>query len=210
MVYVAPKYGLNGYTCPHCGAFAEQIHYESDWDLKGRFFDSSKNEVRTSYCCHCKEYHLWYLDELVFPVRGVAPPANPDMPADVRKSYDEAAAISGHSPRGAAALLRLAIQHLCIHLGGVGKNINEDVGLLVKKGLPEIVQKSLDVVRVVGNNAVHPGTIDVDDQETVSKLFELTNIIVDYMISLPKQVGDLYSGLPSGAKDAISKRDGKP
>lgn len=209
MAYVAPRYGLAGYNCPHCGAFAEMVHNEIGWDLQSRYGSSQYNVVRTSLCRHCKQCHLWHLGDMVFPRRGSSPQPNPDMPQEVRDYYEEAATISGQSPRAAAALLRLGIQHLCIHLGGVGKNINEDIALLVKKGLPEIVQQSLDVVRVVGNDAVHPGVIDVDNPETVGKLFELLNVIVEYMISLPKRVGTLYGSLPAGAKEAIKKRDGK-
>jgi hypothetical protein len=146
---------------------------------------------------------------MVFPIRGLAPQPNPEMPQEVRDYYEEAAKISTHSPRSAAALLRLGIQHLCVYLGGSGQNINDDIALLVRKGLPELVQQSLDVVRVVGNNAVHPGVIDVDNPEMVGKLFELLNVIVEYMIALPKRVGTLYGGLPDGAKEAIKKRDGK-
>jgi hypothetical protein len=62
-------------------------------------------------------------------------------------------------------------------------------------------------VRVTGNNAVHPGKIDVDDPEVVGRLLELINIIVEYMIALPKKVSGLYTSLPEGAKDAIIKRD---
>ena len=110
-----------------------------------------------------------------YPNRGNAPSPNPDMPEDVKIDYEEAASISTQYPRGAAALLRLAIQKLCIPLGGKGKNINEDIQTLVSNGLPITVQQALDVVRVVGNNAVHPGQINVDDQEVVGKLFSLIN-----------------------------------
>jgi hypothetical protein len=38
------------------------------------------------------------------------------------------------------------------------------------------VQQSLDIVRVIGNDAVHPGQIDLtDDIETATKLFVLIN-----------------------------------
>jgi hypothetical protein len=145
---------------------------------------------------------------MVYPVRGIAPSPNPEMPQDMLVFYEEAAKISGHSPRAAAALLRLGIQHLSIHLGGSGKNINDDIALLVKKGLPELVQKSLDVVRVTGNNAVHPGVIDVDNPETALRMFELSNIIVDYLIALPKRVDAMYGDLPGSALGAIARRDG--
>ena len=69
------------------------------------------------------------------------------------------------------------------------------------------MQQSLDIVRVTGNNAVRPGQIDTDDPEVVTKLFDLLNIIVEYMIALPKRVSGLYKGLPSNAKDSIKKRD---
>lgn len=173
MIYLAPKYGLGAYNCPHCGAFAEMTHQEVGWDLRSHYGDKKLNAVRASQCRHCKRSHMWHLDEMVYPVRGVAPPPNPEMPQDVLAYYEEAAEISGHSPRAAAALLRLGIQHLSVHLGALGRNVNDDIAFLVKKGLPEIVQQSLDVVRVIGNNAVHPGVIDVDNPETASRLFDL-------------------------------------
>jgi hypothetical protein len=131
------------------------------------------------------------------------------MPDSVRKLYLEAAAIHTKSPRGAAGLLRLSIQVLCKELGEPGKNINNDISSLVKKGLPEIVQQSLDIVRVTGNDAVHPGQIDTDDSRTVERLFELINVIIEYMIALPKKVSGLYSTLPTDKKNAIDNRDKK-
>lgn len=144
---------------------------------------------------------------MVYPDRGMAPPPNPDMPAVVQKYYSEAASIATKSPRAAAGLLRLAIQVLCQELGGAGKNINEDIGTLVQRGLPVTVQQSLDIVRVTGNSAVHPGQIDTDDAQVVGVLFSLLNVIVEYMVSLPARVGALYNALPTGALEQIKKRD---
>ena len=146
---------------------------------------------------------------MVYPDRGNAPPPNPDMPASVSDYYEEAASIAAKSPRAAAGLLRLAVQVLCKELGQTGKNINDDIGALVKRGLPPTVQQSLDVVRVTGNHAVHPGQINTDDEDVVGALFSLLNVIVEYMVSLPNRVGSLYSGLPSGALEQIKTRDEK-
>jgi hypothetical protein len=129
------------------------------------------------------------------------------LPGSVKDLYLEAASISSKSPRGASALLRLAIQVLCAELGESGNNINSDISALVKKGLPERVQQALNIVRVTGNNAVHPGQIDVDDPEVVSNLFELINVIAEYTISMPNRIGSLYGSLPDGAIKQIKKRD---
>lgn len=145
---------------------------------------------------------------MLVPSSGSAPFPNGDLPEDVRRDYTEARDIVDKSPRGAAALLRLSIQKLCPHLGEPGKNINDDIGSLVSKGLPVQIQQALDIVRVVGNNAVHPGQIDLaDDSETASRLFQLVNLIGDVMITQPKQVQAMYDSLPEGSLTAIKERD---
>ncbi len=107
-------------------------------------------------------------------------------------------------------MLRLSVQKLCKHLGEAGANINEDIAALVKKGLDVRVRQALDVVRVIGNNAVHPGKIDLrDDRATAERLFGLVNLIAEIMISQPKHVSDMFASLPEGARKAIETRDGE-
>ena len=55
--------------------------------------------------------------------------------------------------------------------------------------------------------AVHPGQIDVDNEETVSVLFELVNLIAEHLISMPKRIGKVYSSLPQSAIEGIENRD---
>lgn len=147
---------------------------------------------------------------MVWPVgMANAPLPHPDMPADLKSDYLEARNIVGSSPRGAAALLRLTIQKLCEHLGEAGANINADIGALVKKGLPVQIQQALDVVRVTGNNAVHPGELRLEDQpEIAAALFGLVNLIVDNRIAEPRRIQTLYDALPEGARKGIALRDG--
>ena len=91
-----------------------------------------------------------------------------------------------------------------------GKDVNTDIANLVKEGLPVKIQKALDTVRVTGNEAVHPGILDLrDDQETAQNLFKLINFIAEKMISEPKEVEKLFDNLPEDKKEAIEKRDQK-
>jgi hypothetical protein len=166
------------------------------------------NNIHFSSCFTCKKISVWVHDKLLFPPELQGEEPNEDLPPDVLLDYQEARSILNLSSRGAAALLRLAIQKLCRHLGESGNNINVDIKSLVKKGLNPVIQKSLDVVRVVGNEAVHPGTLDLrDDRDTASKLFRLVNLIVEQMISGPKHVEAMYEELPESKKKEIEKRD---
>jgi hypothetical protein len=160
------------------------------------------------FCIHCKSMSIWHKEQMIVPDGGSAPKPHCDMPEDLQSDFNEARSIAAKSPRGAAALLRLVIQKLMVDLGESGKDINADIGNLVKKGLSPLVQKALDTVRVVGNECVHPGTMDLkDDRETAQALLQLVNIIIEEMITKPNAVAALYSSLPKPKRDAITVRD---
>lgn len=79
----------------------------------------------------------------------------------------------------------------------------------MRKGLPVQIQQALDIVRVVGNEAVHPGQLDLrDDQDTALKLFGLVNLIAEVMITQPKHVAAMFSSVvPESKRAEIEKRD---
>lgn len=119
------------------------------------------HNLALSKCYNCDDLSIWIGDNLVYPSASSAPTPNADLPDDTKQDYREAAAIANQSPRGSAALLRLAIQKIVVELGCTTGNLNNDIASLVGKGLDKRVQQSLDVVRVIGNNAVHPGKMDI-------------------------------------------------
>lgn len=210
--YTKPEFHQKAFNCPHCQAYANQ-----KWE-KVLFYNheaQNYNEttvefecVNISICDHCNLPSIWYLEQMVHPVIKGAPTPHQDLPEDMKKDYEEARYIVSNSPRGACALLRLIIQKLCKELGERGNNINDDIASLVKKGLPIKIQQSLDIVRVVGNNAVHPGKLDlIDDINTATIMFELVNLIVGDMITKPREIDRLYNKLPQSQRDAINKRD---
>lgn len=165
--------------------------------------------VWASQCYACEEVAIWLYDKLIYPATLTAAMPNKDLSDEIKKDFNEARNIVALSPRGAAALLRLCVQKLCIHLGEQGK-IDQMIGALVKKGLNPTVQKALDTVRVIGNEAVHPGEMELsDDTGTAEALFSLVNLIADQMISGPKAVNAMFSSLPEEKRKGIENRDRK-
>jgi uncharacterized protein DUF4145 len=203
----APALERDAFVCPgpNCGAYAHQEWYDVVIVRpEGRHVIGSQ----VSKCARCGNFAYWVDGKLVYPLKRQGPMPHAEMPGPPRADYNEAREIVGLSPRGACGLLRLALQKLCKELDEKGKDLNQDIANLVKKGLRVEVQQALDSVRVVGNNALHPGEFDVtDDLETATTLFECMNVIVEQMIAQPRGMAELYEKLPQGARDQIEARD---
>lgn len=222
---------VDGSLTLHTSDIANTIRNDSDMDASikkdlvewfeaaaaGRIFVDKKNSevvtltvtnVNLSQCFNCAMVAVWVHDRLIYPKTKIEVFPNPDLPADIAKDFEEAREIVDSSPRGAAALLRLCVQKLCRHLGQPGKNIDDDIAALVRAGLSPLIQKSLDIVRVIGNESVHPGTINLnDDRSTALRLFEIVNAIADALITHPKSVEVIYQRLPEAKRRAIERRD---
>ncbi len=201
--FTQPEFELSGFNCPFCSAFSKQ-----SWNGAKTFGGHFLENTQVCFCARCDKYSIWHEEKMIYPeFSGVEPP-NDDLNQDIIQDYNEAVSILQKSPRGSAALLRLAIQKLCIQLGQKGKDLNTDIANLVKNGLPSRVQQSLDSLRVIGNESVHPGELDMrDDVETASALFKLVNFISEKMITEPKEIDTIYDKIPVSKKAAIQKRD---
>lgn len=210
--HTSPAFDEDHYNCPHCGVYAMQFRYTL-YRVMGNSEPSITHDFTLSECFHCRKPVIWDSEQrvMIYPTTlPTGPDPNPDLPDDVRTDYEEARLIATVSPRGAAALLRLAIQKLCIHLGEKGESINADIAQLVARGLAEDMQMMLDSIRVIGNNAVHPGEIDLQERDDlVQALFGLVNEIADELITRPRRRREIYEQLPEGARAAIERRDQK-
>lgn len=221
-----PQYGSEGFDCPHCLSFSQQDWYgvvndfkhggyELEDYLPKRYDDDNSindfsidNLLAISQCYKCKNVALWINGLIVFPTTILAPLPNPDMPEDVKSIYMEARSVSAISPRSATALLRLAIEKLLPQVGAKKAKIDSMIGELVGNGLPIEVERALDSLRVIGNEAVHPGTIDLDDIQDISlALFKLLNIVVDRMITERNKINEMYSLIPEEKIKGIDNRN---
>ena len=205
--YVQPRYQQESFTCSHCICFSQH-----NWRYisTGKGIESTSLWT-TSWCLRCKQYCFWKDQSLVWPLKSGLPDPIDGCPEQINALYNEARQVFPYSPRASAALLRLAIQIICVEHGLSGKDLNSDIGTLVKNGLSVQIQQSLDLVRVVGNHAVHPGEIQIEEnKDNIEKFFALINLIVDVLIVQPAKITAMFDTLvPTAQKKQIEVRDGK-
>jgi hypothetical protein len=218
-VDLTPGYKKESFACPRCGAFAGM-----EWNS----LLLNRNEyasVAFSICAACSKPSVWIDDvedisrfraelpmqgllggrqTLIFPLECVAPQAEDDMPADVKVDFEEARLVFTHSPRAAAALLRLCVQKLCQELLGKKGDIHKQIGELVDKGLPSRVLKAFDTIRIFGNESVHPGTVNLNDTPDVAlALFSLLNMAVRHCITEEKELEAIRALTPEAKRREI-------
>jgi len=212
--YLTPKYEEPKFTCPHCGALA---------GMKWEELFSPKCEsvlLERAICDACSDFSIWNIEtdeyglepsgRLIYPEKQTAPLPNSDLSDDCKKDYMEAREIQFKSPRGAAALLRLCIEKICIEKGAKEDKLFDKIGGLINKGIPPLAGKSLDVVRIFANDSVHPAQLRTcDTAEVVDKLFSVVNIIAEHLFTQPRLVEELHDQIPV-SKLRPSEKRGKP
>lgn len=132
------------------------------------------------------------------------------MPPEIATIFEEARLVAAVSPRASSALLRLCVEKLCGHLDAEGSDLDKKVAWLVTKGLANAeIARAMHIIRIVGNDAVHAGTIFEDDDEySNSFFFGLLNRIVERLIGDKRKDAEMWSLLPSDKTATPTKRDG--
>jgi hypothetical protein len=196
-----PKLNKSSFNCPHCNVVAQQ-YWNNVTNLCNTYnMQNIMKQFKHSQCNNCNKYAMWVDEKIIYPKSILVDKPNPDMNQEIQDDYIEAANILNDSPRAAAAILRLALQKLCDQLGEKGKKLDDAIANLVKKGLNPEIQKCLDTIRVVGNNAVHPGKIDIkENSDLVILLFEYINYIAEQMITFPNKISESYNKIPDTQK----------
>lgn len=196
------------FICPHCKVYA--IHHWLNQDLVDDFDYKFEEHLNLSQCSHCGKPVIWFDNKMIFPLTNNAPKPAKDLKGKALQYYKEASQVSLFSPIASCALLRLTIETIVNDLVKGSDDLNYKIGVLVENGLSEIIQKSLDSLRVIGNFAVHSGVLILSDNDKNEELlFNLVNTIIVDRITNKNNIRSIYDKLPDSQKDAIDKRDNK-
>ncbi len=207
-IYLDYRGEVGDYAQQEIKKFNTHVFQKLPRNLSVRFFSQDFSFAK---CQNCSEMSIWMEEDkkMIYPRLLSFPDPNADMDDDIKELYLEAAKIFQDSPRASAAILRLCVEKLCGQLQEKG-DLNTCIGNLVERGLDQRIQQALDYCRVIGNNAVHPGEIDIEeDPDMVRFLFDLVNDITRDMVTKPKEMEKKYSSLPEKVKKQIEKRDKK-
>jgi Domain of unknown function (DUF4145) len=222
--YFPPKFSEEEFNCPHCGVYAHQywrevyfsggqatysvihLNVTRTLSLLDPDSDASDHVVSISKCGRCSKVAIWRYGKLINPSNLTVEPPSPDMPEPIKTLYEEARSIVDRSSRAAVALLRLALEQLLPLLGAKKGNIDNMIAELVANGLNVSVQRALDSIRVIGNEAVHPGLIDLEDNpDTAQALFKILNFIIEKTITEKNEVDGIYELIPASKRKYIEE-----
>lgn len=235
--YVAPEFGLEAFNCAVCGAFSHQrwhaigeeslnnSYYVNKFEadtlnfIKQGLVKQYANHTKVKYilslsrCYHCQEVSIWVGSNLVYPNATTVGSPNFDMPGDIQALYNEARSIANLSSKSAAALLRLALEKLLIHVGAKIGSIDVMIQDLISKEVISAsgsVRKALDSLRLIGNAGVHPTGINLDeDPKAALALFKVINFVVEKLITEEKEMEEIYALVPEDKRKSLDSRRSK-
>ena len=197
-------------VCPYCGVKSQHKYLNliyGTYELLdnsppiSESFDSSVyllSNFHAIQCQSCEAYSIFNDKEMIYPLNSDVPVPCEDMPNNIIEIYNEAKKVLVISPKSACALLRLALENLMDYLKVDGKNLKEKICKYCDEyHVDESLKKSFHILRIVGNEAVHPGTINIDDNEDIARsLFGILNYIVDETITRKNKIDKIFDDLP--------------
>lgn len=219
----APSFNMETFTCPHCQAIAAMkwnlVLVDTRYDLsKAQLDDMLEDNLRRrrhplneihlfeplekglwqcATCSGCKKISLWRNGFIEWPNFGTAPAAHEDMPKNIAEVFDEARKIAKVSPCAASALLRLVVERICDHFecsdGSLWKRIEE---LMEKEGCSVRARRAAHILREVGNDQVHAGTINLNENPYLADgLFKLANLVIEETIAKEKLLNTMENDI---------------
>ena len=198
-----PEYGNKKFQCPHCNTVATQ-----EWFTANNAGDTATGIVQHLYFNYRAHINDYAQREVASFLKEIDGGFKRNFYSFVPKGFSVATCSSCED-------FTLWVNKEIVYpkkttLPPPNDDLNEDIKALVAEGMSPKIQQALDLLRVIGNNAVHPGQINLDDNtEIAQKLFGILNFIAEELITKPKELEGLYADLiPADTQDHIKQRDG--
>ncbi|HEY7317728.1 MAG TPA: DUF4145 domain-containing protein [Candidatus Binatia bacterium] len=170
-------------------------------EVHRQFRSRDVQNVSISYCFNCNDMCLWVYDKLVWPRSASDPEPKLHASPAIQRNDEGGSQTLDASPRGATALLRLAIEKVCKELGEAGERTKDVLESFVQEDVDARVQKVLEAMRIIESNAVPPAQIGVGDNRAIGEtLSGLVYLICEKMIIEPKHLQAMYTKLREGAQ----------
>jgi hypothetical protein len=177
-------------------------------EVHREFRSRNVQNVSISYCFSCNEIGLWVGDQLVWPV-VVASPELKKLEILAELSGDKGTMIEplNASPRGAAALLHLAVEKLCLELGVGTYEPRPALAPAIQEEVDARVQNVLDAVKIIQDSSppIEQNGLR-DDRATADALPGFVNLICEKLIIEPRHLRALYTKVREGAQHNMDQR----
>lgn len=205
---------VNGHivaTCYHCGnkgIMKVAGRYDSGpiYDEEEIFFE--EYNWRMLICPVCKQMSLlerytdasmWgedgqqeYQSDIIYPRKNFI---DKDVPLKIRSSFESAVKIKKIDTTLCVIGLRRVLELVCKDKKAPGKTLEEMLQNLVKKNiLPPRFDSACEIIRKLGNNAVH-GDEAVFYVYEVDELISVLSVLLTYLYTLPAKLDKLKKKL---------------
>lgn len=202
--------------------FRDDFEYEMAIDGIQKNQEGFRPPWTATVCLGCRKGSVWRDGKRVFPARVPSIQPHEDMPPKARGLFEEAVAVKGLSPRASAALARASLESFLKEHFSESKAYNLDERVAeAGRHISAELWEALTVLRVVGNEALHDGKIEMQldgsDDAYIEPLLGAVNGLAEELISRPARTRALYEKLPdakrTGAeqtRDRIASRDNPP
>lgn len=125
------------------------------------------------------------VEELLYPSGNLD---KDHIPEPVHKAYMAAIGVRNIDGAVCVLALRRALEKMCKHEGATGRDLFSKLKNLQEIGkLPPIMDQISFILRKEGNSAAHADDIDFD-KETVNQLIDFTEVILEYLYTLPHKI----------------------
>lgn len=171
----------------------------TDEEMKSRVYDIIlvDVELHLSVCAGCGIELAWQNDKNLCPPFTLISPPDREVPLDVKADYNEARKIYKYSSRGAATLLRIALEKLLIHLklGSSSADLSSMVNELSQKKKANLVECPDHIIAGLVRTCVsEKGTYstkainEIENPKDVEILFHLINEITEEFIKKKRRI----------------------